>query len=36
MAEFLENRTSGKGEDQLSWADIVRELEEKLIARGRK
>jgi kinetochore protein Spc7/SPC105 len=36
MAEFLENRTSGNGEDRKSWADIVMELEEKLLARGRK
>jgi len=36
MAEFLESRTTEKGEDSLSWTDIVTELEEKLLARGRK
>jgi len=36
MAEFLESRTTGKGENSQSWADIVTELEEKLLARGRK
>lgn len=36
MAEFLESRTSGNGEDCKSWADIVLELEERLLARGRK
>ena len=36
MAEFLENRTSGNCEDRKSWADVVMELEERLLARGRK
>ncbi len=36
MAEFLESRTSGKVEVGQLWADIVMELEEKLLARGRK
>lgn len=36
MAEFLESKTSENGEDGKSWADIVTELEEKLLARGRK
>lgn len=37
IAEFLENRTRGNnGEDRKSWADIIAELEEKLLARGRK
>jgi kinetochore protein Spc7/SPC105 len=36
MAEFLDSRTTGKDEDSVSWADILTELEEKLLARGRK
>ena len=36
MAEFLVNRTSLSGEERKSWGDIVMELEEKLLARGRK
>jgi kinetochore protein Spc7/SPC105 len=36
MAEFLESRVSGNREDGNTWANIVTELEEKLLARGRK
>jgi kinetochore protein Spc7/SPC105 len=36
MAEFLECRIAGKDEDGVSWVDIVTELKEKLLARGRK
>jgi kinetochore protein Spc7/SPC105 len=36
MAEFLVNRTSLSDEERKSWGDIVMELEEKLLARGRK
>lgn len=36
IAEFLESRSSGNYEDRKSWADIVMELEERLLARGRK
>lgn len=35
MAEFLVNRTS-LSEERKSWGDIVMELEEKLLARGRR
>jgi kinetochore protein Spc7/SPC105 len=35
MAEFLSKRTTDN-EERKSWADIVMELEEKLLARGRK
>lgn len=36
MAEFLVNRTSLSDKERKSWGDIVLELEEKLLARGRK
>jgi kinetochore protein Spc7/SPC105 len=36
MAEFLANRATGYGKDKISWGNIITELEEKLLARGRK
>ena len=36
MAEFLASRAAGNTEEKKAWGDIVMDLEELLLARGRK